>query len=150
MACRRQSHGTRWKARCTQYWVKSATSTISRSCRTTGWDATASWSQGCVAHRKNRAAGSIVSTTVTCTRRWLIAKCMRSVVQPRRKIGCSRNRGITRSSGTRSEEHTSELQSHVNLVCRLLLEKKQHRSRVYGRVFLRSSTVPHDGEYIAR
>src|SRR5438477_8960436 len=28
-------------------------------------------------------------------------------------------------SGSRSEEHTSELQSHVNLVCRLLLEKKK-------------------------
>src|SRR5690242_21282278 len=27
---------------------------------------------------------------------------------------------------TRSEEHTSELQSHVNLVCRLLLEKTKH------------------------
>src|SRR5260370_21267747 len=27
--------------------------------------------------------------------------------------------------GTRSEEHTSELQSHLNLVCRLLLEKKK-------------------------
>src|SRR5690242_21250658 len=27
----------------------------------------------------------------------------------------------------RSEEHTSELQSHVNLVCRLLLEKKNKR-----------------------
>src|SRR4030066_538477 len=26
---------------------------------------------------------------------------------------------------TRSEEHTSELQSHLNLVCRLLLEKKR-------------------------
>src|SRR5690242_20981358 len=26
----------------------------------------------------------------------------------------------------RSEEHTSELQSHVNLVCRLLLEKKNY------------------------
>src|SRR4029077_21295899 len=26
--------------------------------------------------------------------------------------------------GWRSEEHTSELQSHLNLVCRLLLEKK--------------------------
>ena len=26
--------------------------------------------------------------------------------------------------GGRSEEHTSELQSHLNLVCRLLLEKK--------------------------
>src|SRR4029077_4640523 len=28
-------------------------------------------------------------------------------------------------SSARSEEHTSELQSHLNLVCRLLLEKKQ-------------------------
>src|SRR5690242_21607676 len=31
------------------------------------------------------------------------------------------------SSGHRSEEHTSELQSHVNLVCRLLLEKKKNQ-----------------------
>src|SRR5260370_9673046 len=32
-------------------------------------------------------------------------------------------------SPERSEEHTSELQSHLNLVCRLLLEKKkQHRT----------------------
>src|SRR5207237_1526923 len=29
------------------------------------------------------------------------------------------------SGGSRSEEHTSELQSHLNLVCRLLLEKKK-------------------------
>src|SRR6266480_3235170 len=29
---------------------------------------------------------------------------------------------------TGSEEHTSELQSHVNLVCRLLLEKKQNHA----------------------
>src|SRR5882762_10492778 len=28
------------------------------------------------------------------------------------------------AGGLRSEEHTSELQSHLNLVCRLLLEKK--------------------------
>src|SRR5260370_29335660 len=32
-------------------------------------------------------------------------------------------------SALRSEEHTSELQSHLNLVCRLLLEKKKRRSR---------------------
>src|SRR2546430_13531102 len=31
----------------------------------------------------------------------------------------------TRSPATRSEEHTSELQSQSNLVCRLLLEKKK-------------------------
>src|SRR5207237_8244517 len=29
------------------------------------------------------------------------------------------------SGEARSEEHTSELQSHLNLVCRLLLEKKK-------------------------
>src|SRR5260370_8110618 len=30
----------------------------------------------------------------------------------------------------RSEEHTSELQSHLNLVCRLLLEKKKNQKTV--------------------
>src|SRR5260370_5768669 len=30
----------------------------------------------------------------------------------------------------RSEEHTSELQSHLNLVCRLLLEKKKQTRQV--------------------
>src|SRR5690242_21029255 len=34
-------------------------------------------------------------------------------------------RGTGVGAGLRSEEHTSELQSHVNLVCRLLLEKKK-------------------------
>src|SRR5690242_21445483 len=33
--------------------------------------------------------------------------------------------GVDRRACVRSEEHTSELQSHVNLVCRLLLEKKK-------------------------
>src|SRR5690242_21552666 len=33
------------------------------------------------------------------------------------------------SSTSRSEEHTSELQSHVNLVCRLLLEKKKQKKK---------------------
>src|SRR5438132_10752224 len=31
--------------------------------------------------------------------------------------------------GARSEEHTSELQSHSDLVCRLLLEKKKQRTQ---------------------
>src|SRR5260370_7591091 len=30
----------------------------------------------------------------------------------------------------RSEEHTSELQSHLNLVCRLLLEKKKKNNHI--------------------
>ena len=32
----------------------------------------------------------------------------------------------TKEINTRSEEHTSELQSHSDLVCRPLLEKKKH------------------------
>src|SRR2546430_12299336 len=35
---------------------------------------------------------------------------------------------ICRSAFFRSEEHTSELQSQSNLVCRLLLEKKKHHT----------------------
>src|SRR2546427_6588271 len=36
-------------------------------------------------------------------------------------------------SSTRSEEHTSELQSQSNLVCRLLLEKKKSRFTICTR-----------------
>src|SRR5260370_19965260 len=45
---------------------------------------------------------------------------------PRR---CVRRR---RSPHPRSEEHTSELQSHLNLVCRLLLEKKKKKRKRHG------------------
>src|SRR4051812_49886250 len=36
-------------------------------------------------------------------------------------------KSMERARSIRSEEHTFELQSHVNLVCRLLLEKKKKR-----------------------
>src|SRR5690606_41501983 len=39
--------------------------------------------------------------------------------------GAVREEGRTNRRGFRSEEHTSELQSRENLVCRLLLEKKK-------------------------
>src|SRR5690242_21065560 len=44
------------------------------------------------------------------------------VANTRRKSGSCRSSLLIRRG--RSEEHTFELQSHVNLVCRLLLEKK--------------------------
>src|SRR5436309_4233248 len=37
-------------------------------------------------------------------------------------------------AATRSEEHTSELQSRENLVCRLLLEKKKSQGKVFDGV----------------
>src|SRR5207237_10605196 len=41
--------------------------------------------------------------------------------------------------GGRSEEHTSELQSHLNLVCRLLLEKKKDKGRETS---VRNAVIP--------
>src|SRR5947207_11199612 len=59
--------------------------------------------------------------------------------RPRRRDRASRDRhrrgrsGLCRSRqrrvhAVRSEEHTSELQSHSDLVCRLLLEKKKKKN----------------------
>src|SRR2546427_12327471 len=66
----------------------------------------------------------------------------RSVVDGARRCGCrggGRSAGAGRQQGgrqegekkARSEEHTSELQSQSNLVCRLLLEKKKKRNSTY-------------------
>src|SRR5690606_41496119 len=41
---------------------------------------------------------------------------------------CSATDAVTRERYSRSEEHTSELQSRENLVCRLLLEKKKKQT----------------------
>src|SRR5438477_5610210 len=56
------------------------------------------------------AAGPSQGARKPAVRRWSEATC-----------GCGTRR--------RSEEHTSELQSHVNLVCRLLLEKKKQKRK---------------------
>src|SRR5690242_20834237 len=52
----------------------------------------------------------------------------------------------------RSEEHTSELQSHVNLVCRLLLEKKKLKNYAleFHRNYTRSAAHTQEPESRAR
>src|SRR5205085_9960555 len=54
-------------------------------------------------------------------------ECLESVVlrKRRRRLAYSPCSRIRRAMRLRSEEHTSELQSQSNLVCRLLLEKKK-------------------------
>src|SRR5438132_7745943 len=51
------------------------------------------------------------------------------ISHPERSPSSSPTSRAVRSSGSssRSEEHTSELQSHSDLVCRLLLEKKKKK-----------------------
>src|SRR5256885_9666319 len=54
---------------------------------------------------------------------------LEKILNPRRLLRQHRDRRRT----DRSEEHTSELQSPCNLVCRLLLEKKKSTSRSHSR-----------------
>src|SRR5688572_31908945 len=59
----------------------------------------------------------------TCQSRWTT----------RKPVDASRSRNASRRGAIiRSEEHTSELQSQSNLVCRLLLEKKKKQIIVYA------------------
>src|SRR4029077_21298475 len=53
---------------------------------------------------------------------WIEFEWAAQVAQLRRTV----TKRARRPSRPRSEEHTSELQSHLNLVCRLLLEKKKN------------------------
>src|SRR5260370_32472356 len=54
---------------------------------------------------------------------------LRASTEKREQVGVDLvrvgRRHAMRKARIRSEEHTSELQSHLNLVCRLLLEKKK-------------------------
>src|SRR5882762_3038262 len=54
-------------------------------------------------------------------------------ISPARSSTCSA--GSSTAGAWRSEEHTSELQSHLKLVCRLLLEKKNVHGQLDSRVF---------------
>src|SRR5256885_12217601 len=54
--------------------------------------------------------------------------------------------GLSALTERRSEEHTSELQSPCNLVCRLLLEKKKnknHKTTKYKRTIARPHSIVH-------
>src|SRR5436190_20783506 len=61
-----------------------------------------------------------------CRRRASSRLCPSSLEWSSPSAGTSRRRRRSRRWTRRSEEHTSELQSHSDLVCRLLLEKKKN------------------------
>src|ERR1019366_10703042 len=62
-----------------------------------------------------------------------------------RGLTCGGGRGSERLC-PRSEEHTSELQSLTNLVCRLLLEKKQNTKHMRVRNNIHSPQTDHNAE----
>src|SRR5260221_7118757 len=68
---------------------------------------------------------SIASGRMRCSSAWMRAASV-SAVSPSRTGTAAWTR---MGPASRSEEHTSELQSHSDLVCRLLLEKKKRNQR---------------------
>src|SRR2546427_7562253 len=63
------------------------------------------------------------------SRAWLDATDARSSTAPRYRCASAMCRTCSAACACRSEEHTSELQSQSNLVCRLLLEKKKKKNK---------------------
>src|SRR5256885_10545419 len=72
-----------------------------------------------------RSGGMIAATTLNLVFIPVLYVLVRSLVPSRRTQ--------TAPIAERSEEHTSELQSPCNLVCRLLLEKKKKNKRIASR-----------------
>src|SRR2546421_6337041 len=64
----------------------------------------------------------------SCRRRCRTAGLALPVQPARKKVSCRRRTSKPPVGVDRSEEHTSELQSRSDLVCRLLLEKKKHKT----------------------
>src|SRR5260221_9226485 len=58
---------------------------------------------------------------------WYTKQNNHSGVSRQRKTYAHRQQRWSQNRAVRSEEHTSELQSHSDLVCRLLLEKKKKK-----------------------
>src|SRR2546429_4670640 len=64
-------------------------------------------------------------------------------VRGRERIQAERGGKIFRQDRSRSEEHTSELQSRLHLVCRLLLEKKKKNTRESDNSTMQTELTPH-------
>src|SRR5699024_12866391 len=78
------------------------------------WTPSPAWAAPTTTPRRRRAASCPAASTPTrCTRR--------------------SDSSARRATSRRSEEHTSELQSRFDLVCRLLLEKKQQKYQTRDR-----------------
>src|SRR2546422_7410634 len=74
-------------------------------------------------HRLARAAGEQVSSHRSMTSQPSVAASSRP--RPGALGSLVGQKAVMAVTGVRSEEHTSELQSRLHLVCRLLLEKKK-------------------------
>src|SRR5205807_2985519 len=84
------------------------------------------WRRSGDAFRRNQCDGSELTATCACVRgRALTAPLRRPMQFGQPQFHWGKPPPAAEPRTLRSEEHTSELQSPCNLVCRLLLEKKK-------------------------
>src|SRR5207247_9278008 len=81
--------------------------------------------------RSRRSSGPITASTT---------------LSRRRSSGTAASTGSTSTRAVRSEEHTSELQSRVDLVCRLLLEKKKIKQRRNSIIYTKTKQANRNSE----
>src|SRR5262249_60381571 len=80
----------------------------------------------------------ISMATLSATSKTQLARTSRS------RVSAAAGRSPSGSSSPpRSEEHTSELQSLTNLVCRLLLEKKKQQTRTHTGLYRNTQCTVH-------
>src|SRR5438034_2740955 len=131
MQCERTTVSSAPPPKCrsfSRYTTGSGCPTLAGECASSGSSTTVSWacqlsveSIGSSLHHRETsrglpAAGSLMRRCGSCPRPCLTTRMSRET-----RLGGGRESEDRSSS--RSEEHTSELQSHSDLVCRLLLEK---------------------------
>src|SRR5438477_3909106 len=76
--------------------------------------------------RAQKSPAPMDDTRAACKFQFVFCHECGTSIQPRGlSIAITERSSYRIGTCRRSEEHTSELQSHVNLVCRLLLEKKK-------------------------
>src|SRR2546426_3162527 len=73
-----------------------------------------------------QAAQAVLSLQILLSTTTIPLMCLAAVIEERRQA----SEALAARLRLRSEEHTSELQSPCNLVCRLLLEKKKNTSHI--------------------
>src|SRR5437773_6458879 len=59
------------------------------------------------------------------------------------QIRAAGGEAVANTDNVRSEEHTSELQSHHDLVCRLLLEKKKKKKKKKNKNKIKTTKLSH-------
>src|SRR2546427_11021516 len=129
--CKTSCHCLHRLAECESPWLSHLSNVSCACCSNAGSDRTRRTASSCNA----KLCRSCTSWRASCAR---TRTCTTGLAWRERAAAVPAGEGCRASPASRSEEHTSELQSQSNLVCRLLLEKKKNKRNITNN----TSTTP--------